>query len=100
MIIVHVCAEIAPEFLVDLRDVVSKMVAATTAEPGCLTYAFTFDMLTPGLMRIVEVWQDQAALDAHFKTPHMAEFQAAIRGKIRILSGEKYLTDGPRPLRE
>jgi quinol monooxygenase YgiN len=99
MLIVHVTAQITPEALTSLRDIASRMVTATTAEPGCITYAFAFDILTPGLMRIVEVWRDQAALDAHFKTPHMAEFQAEIRGKVKILSAEKYLTDGPLPLR-
>ncbi len=98
MLIVHVTARITPEALESLRDTATRMVAATTAEPGCITYAFTFDILTPGLMRIVEAWQDEAALAAHFKTPHMAEFQAAIHGKIEILTAEKYLTDGPRPL--
>lgn len=99
MLIVHVSARITPDALESLRETAARMVAATLAEPGCITYAFTFDILTPGLMRIVEVWQDEAALAAHFKTPHMAEFQAAIKGKIDIVSAEKYETDGPRPLR-
>ena len=50
------------------------------------------------LVRIVEVWQDEAALAAHFKTPHMAAFQAAIKGRVTLTSAEKYVTDGPRPL--
>jgi quinol monooxygenase YgiN len=98
MLIVHVVAQISPEALESLRDTARKMVAATTAEPGCITYAFTFDILSPGTMRIVEVWKDQAALDAHFKTPHMAEFQAAIKGKITITGAEKFETDGPKSL--
>lgn len=99
MLIVHVSARITPEALESLREVATRMVAATTAEPGCITYSFCFDMLTPGLMRIVEVWQDEAALAAHFKTPHMAAFQSAIKGKIDIISAEKFLTDVPQPLR-
>ncbi len=99
MLIVHVSARITPEALESLREVAAKMVAATVQEPGCITYAFTFDILTPGLMRIVEVWQDDAALAAHFKTPHMTEFQVAIKGKIEIISAEKYITEGPLPLR-
>lgn len=98
MLIVHVTAQLSPEALESLRDIAQRMVAATTAEPGCVTYAFAFDITSPGLMRIVEVWRDQAALDAHFKTPHMAEFQQAIAGKIRIVSAEKFETEGPRPL--
>lgn len=98
MLIVHVTAELSQQAIASLRDVAQEMVAATTAEEGCVTYAFAFDITTPGLMRIVEVWRDQAALDAHFRTPHMAKFQRAIEGRIRILSAEKFETEGPRPL--
>lgn len=99
MLIVHARAEVSVDALAALKPISDKMVAASNLEPGCLSYAFAFDLQTPGLMRIVEVWQDQAALDAHFKTPHMAEFQAAIKDKIKILGAEKYLTEGPLPLR-
>jgi quinol monooxygenase YgiN len=99
MLIVHARAEVSDDALAALKPVADKMVAASNLEPGCISYAFAMDQQTPGLMRIVEVWQDQAALDAHFKTPHMAEFQAAIKGQIRIIGAEKYLTDGPLPLR-
>ena len=34
-------------------------------------------MLEPGLIRVFEAWRDQAALDAHFATPHMAAWRAA-----------------------
>jgi quinol monooxygenase YgiN len=74
------------------------MVAATTAKEGCITYAFACDITTPALMRIVEVRRAQAALDAHFRTPHRAAFQQAISGKIRIVSAEKFEAEGPRPL--
>jgi quinol monooxygenase YgiN len=29
------------------------------------------------LIRVFEVWRDQAAIDAHFKAPHMATWRAA-----------------------
>jgi quinol monooxygenase YgiN len=99
MLIVHARAEVSVDALTSLKTIADKMVAASNLEPGCISYAFAFDLQTPGLMRIVEVWRDQAALNAHFKTPHMAEFQVAIKDKVRILGAEKYLTEGPLPLR-
>lgn len=99
MLIVHVTANISPQALESLRDTAQRMVEATRAEPGCILYTFNFDILAPGVLRIVEVWADQAALDAHFATPHMAEFSAAIRDKVQIVSAEKYETSGPLPLR-
>lgn len=63
-----------------LGDAGRAMIAETHKEPGCLEYAFSQDMTDPTKMRIVERWVDEAALAAHFQTPHMAAFQAAIAG--------------------
>jgi quinol monooxygenase YgiN len=52
------------------------MLAASRAEEGCLEYAYAEDVADPGLIRVFEVWRDQAALDAHFQTPHMAEWRS------------------------
>ena len=48
------------------------MQEASLAEPGCNKYQFGFASQDPALAMIVEEWVDQAALDAHFATPHMA----------------------------
>ena len=59
------------------RDAMQAMVAASRAEDGCLMYAYAEDVLQPGLIRVTELWRDQACLDAHFVTPHMKAWQAA-----------------------
>ena len=53
------------------------MMTATRAEDGCVAYAYAEDVAEPGLIHVFEIWRDQAALDAHFKTPHMAAWRAA-----------------------
>jgi quinol monooxygenase YgiN len=50
----------------------------THKEPGNIAYAFSADLLDDAVVRIFEEWESQEALDFHFKTPHMAEFQAKI----------------------
>jgi len=62
MLIVHVTAEVSAEDFTALQPVVAKMEAATLAEPGCVSYVFARDLLTPNLLRISEVWRDEAAL--------------------------------------
>lgn len=99
MLIVHVTAEVSAENFVALQPVAAKMVAASNAEAGCVSYVFARDLVEPTLLRITEVWRDQAALDAHFATPHMAEFQAAIKGKVKITAGQKFQAGEPLPLR-
>ena len=53
------------------------MLTATRAEDGCVDYSYAEDVAEPGLIRVFEIWRDQAALDAHFKTEHMAAWRAA-----------------------
>lgn len=50
--------------------------AASRAEDGCLEYAYSEDLLVPGLVRVTEVWRDREALAAHFQTAHMAAWRA------------------------
>lgn len=64
-----------------------QMAVTTRTEDGCITYAFYEDIETPGRFRVYEEWRDQAALDEHFKTPHMAEFRSALRA-VRILGSD------------
>lgn len=84
MIVVQGIARIHPDDMPALRTAAAIMVPATRAEAGCIAYAYGEDMLEPGLVHVAERWRDQASLDAHFATPHMAAFNAAL-GKARVL---------------
>jgi quinol monooxygenase YgiN len=55
-----------------------QMVEATRGEPGCQEYAFAFDVLDDHLLRIFEVFVDDAALAAHRASPHMARWRAVM----------------------
>jgi quinol monooxygenase YgiN len=57
---------------------IRSMVEGTRAEPGCLQYSFAFDVLDDHLLRIFEVFQDDAALAAHRSSPHMAAWRVAM----------------------
>lgn len=57
-----------------------KMMAETHKEEGCHAYAFSQCAADPKTIRLFEKWEDQAALDAHMKTAHMAEFNQAVAG--------------------
>ncbi len=56
-------------------------------------------MLDPCVLHIVEKWQDEAALAAHFATPHMAAFGAAI-GELdfTVVEALKYHADDGAPV--
>jgi quinol monooxygenase YgiN len=59
------------------RSHMIAMLAASRGEDGCLVYSYALDVEEPGLVRVFEAWRDQAALDAHLRTPHIAAWRAA-----------------------
>ena len=67
------------------KDAIATMETESRKEPGCHTYAFSVDINDPTMMRIIERWESEEALHAHFATPHMAAFSQAI-GSIGVLS--------------
>jgi len=68
---------VPPENLDGFRPHMEKMLAASRAEAGCLTYSYAVDVAEPGLIRVFEAWADQASIDAHLHAPHMAAWRAA-----------------------
>ncbi|HEY5072668.1 MAG TPA: putative quinol monooxygenase [Caulobacteraceae bacterium] len=66
-----------PGHIARLRAPMLEMVSATRAEDGCIEYAYAEDLLEPGLIRVVEIWRDEAALGSHFRSAHMARWREA-----------------------
>jgi quinol monooxygenase YgiN len=72
---------------------------ATRREKGCLAYTFSADLHDEGLIHLFEEWDSQEALDAHFKAPHMATFQAAIPGLgVKEMKIRRYEVSSAGPL--
>ncbi|MEL6529947.1 MAG: putative quinol monooxygenase [Pseudomonadota bacterium] len=99
MLIVLAQAKVGEGAIDAARDAIAAMVEASNAEEGCISYAFTLDILDGSVMHIVEKWQDEAALVAHFQTPHMATFQQAIANlDVSVTEVLKYQSDDGSPL--
>ena len=76
------------------------MVAATHTEPGCREYVFSPDPDDANRIMLFELWDDQDALNAHFASDHMAEFQRASAGLSVTGRGiEKYTISEVGPVR-
>ena len=52
---------------------------STQNEPGCLRFDVYQDQADPSHFTFVEVYKDEAALQAHTKTPHFAAWRAATK---------------------
>ena len=61
--------------LVDFRPHMLAMLTATRAEDGCLDYTYAEDVAEPGLIRVFEVWRDQAALTPSQRQPSCRFFR-------------------------
>lgn len=57
----------------EIAAVLSQAAAASRSDAGCLTYTFNRDLENEDSYVSVEVWEDQASLDAHFGQPHLVE---------------------------
>lgn len=80
-------------------EAMNKLVPATLAEEGNVTYGFWASLTTPGEFRVFEEWKDEAALGTHFAEPHMAEFMGALGGLgVTGSSIQKYEVSGTSPL--
>lgn len=59
------------------------MMNETIKESGCHHYAYSRDLSTPNRFQLSELWEDEGALDAHFRTDHMATYRAGM-AKLRV----------------
>jgi quinol monooxygenase YgiN len=78
MIIVAGTIRVPPENMEALRPYALRVIEATRAEAGCMAYSFAEDLVEPGLIRIYEIWESRAHLDAHGRAPHMDPWRAAV----------------------
>lgn len=51
-------------------------------EPGCHQFDVTLDREQPNRVVLYEVYENEAAFEAHLETPHLAAFRAGIANLI------------------
>lgn len=72
----------------------SGLVEQIRNEAGNEKYAYFFPMDDPETVLLIDRWKDQAALDAHHKTPMMEQI-AALRGKYQLKMRVERFTAAP-----
>ena len=76
MLIVIGNARALPGRREDLVSAARAVVADTRVDDGCEAYGFYADLSDEDTILSLEIWRDQAALDAHMKHPHTHDFLA------------------------
>ncbi|MCX4457502.1 MULTISPECIES: putative quinol monooxygenase [unclassified Streptomyces] len=77
MLIVIGSARALPGRRADLVSATRAVTSQTRDDQGCESYGFYADLADEDVILSLEVWRDQAALDAHMDHPHTQEFLAA-----------------------
>lgn len=71
----------------------SGTAALIRQESGNERYAYFFPMDDPETVLLIDIWKDQASIDAHHATPMMEEI-ARLREKYDLhMRAERYITD-------
>jgi quinol monooxygenase YgiN len=73
MIVISLALRVPQPDIKDFMAATMKLIEASRAEPGVVAYSFATDWTEEGLVRVLEIFTDQAALDAHMASAH---FQA------------------------
>lgn len=99
MIVIAGHVTVKPGMRDQWMQVASAMSRASQAEEGCVTYRYYADLEDPHLMLLFEVWDSDEALEAHFKTDHMAEYRSKIPNLVAGPSKlNRYEVSSARPL--
>jgi len=78
MIVVHAALQIDPDRREAALDAVEELVGQTREEAGVIEYVATTEVANPNVVRFVEQYEDEAALEAHNESEHYREFEAQL----------------------
>lgn len=74
-----------PESVALVRAELTKLIAPSRADAGCLSYVLHRDQSNPSVFYFIEQWENKTLLDAHLHQPHLAAFIAATDGLLEKL---------------
>ena len=75
--------DLHPEDASAAAELMRVMMEETIKEPGCQHYAYSRDLSTPDSFQVSELWENEAALEAHFRADHMAVYRVGM-SKLRV----------------
>ena len=86
MILVTATLNVKPGCQKKLTRLTRTLIHQSKLEPGCFGYALYHKADQPGVLLVLEEWQNLAALENHYQQPHFKAF---------ILDAQSLLTSTP-----
>lgn len=99
MLLLTAFIEAGPNDREAIAAALAEVIPATRAEDGCAEYGCYEDTQQPGRYVFIERWRDQAALQRHLTTPHMAAWMKVAGPRLKAARGLIYDADSPTELR-
>lgn len=99
MILIRARIDVPAEAREALLKEAVPLIKAALAEKGCREYAWTADLNLPGRIHVIEEWDDEECLAAHFRSEPYLRMRDHIgsRGLLNAWS-EKYLVAKHEPV--
>ena len=72
------------ECIDDYLRMTAELISASQAEPGCVTYTLNRCAENPRLFCFIEIWKDQAAIEAHNTSEHFTRIVPQLAKYIEI----------------
>jgi len=75
-----------PHKVAEMKTLLQEIISNTLSqEPGCVSYTYLQSIEDQTLFTSLEVWQDAASEEAHWKMPHLAD---SLKKLPDLISGE------------
>ena len=95
MLIVHATIDVDPDHHDAVVAAAATQQALCRAEEGCHRYDMSADVADRGRFYVTELWEDDDALGAHLKQPHMRDFGRALKAAgVKGSTATKYTITG------
>ena len=69
------------------------LIAASQAEPGCVSYTLNRCVENPRQFCFVEIWKDQAAIDAHNASEHFTRLVPQLGKFVEVADPVEHYTE-------
>lgn len=83
MILVTGTIDVDPAQRTAFIEAATTLMGPTRAEAGCEAYTFSADLEDEGRFHVSERWVSEPEMDAHMRSPHLAEFMGAVGAFVR-----------------
>ncbi|MBV9491246.1 MAG: antibiotic biosynthesis monooxygenase [Verrucomicrobia bacterium] len=101
MVILHVHVQVRSEYLEAFRDAICENARSSVQEPGVVRFDVLQQVDEPTRFVLVEIYRDDAAVEAHRQSAHYAKWRDAVEPMMaeprrRTLFNAVFLTDQNR----